>query len=174
MKVVDPALGDHGQRYSRITDDMVERMKELCSLADLITPNYTESALLLGQQPDVKPADNTLLASRLEALAGPKRSVVITSVPDNTGDLEVAGCGPNGKGFYTVPGRFVPESYPGTGDLFTAAVTGLVLRGFSTEQAVRHADSFVEVAARATHEEGLDPRHGVCFEPELYRLTGLV
>jgi len=48
FKVVDPVLGDGGRLYSGLGADMVPAMYDLCSHADLIVPNVTEAALLLG------------------------------------------------------------------------------------------------------------------------------
>ena len=48
FKVVDPVLGDGGRLYSGLGADMVPAMYSLCSKADLIVPNVTEAALLLG------------------------------------------------------------------------------------------------------------------------------
>ena len=43
LVVVDPVLGDHGRLYSGFTDAHVDAMRELCSLADVITPNRTKT-----------------------------------------------------------------------------------------------------------------------------------
>ena len=48
LKVVDPVLGDGGRLYKGLGAEMVPAMYNLCSKADLITPNVTEAALLLG------------------------------------------------------------------------------------------------------------------------------
>ena len=48
LKVVDPVMGDHGRLYSGLPGEMVPAMYALCSRADLILPNATEAALLLG------------------------------------------------------------------------------------------------------------------------------
>ena len=48
LKVVDPVLGDGGRLYKGLGTEMVPAMYNLCSKADLITPNVTEAALLLG------------------------------------------------------------------------------------------------------------------------------
>lgn len=39
LVIVDPVLGDHEALYTGFTDAHVDAMRELCSLADLITPN---------------------------------------------------------------------------------------------------------------------------------------
>ena len=48
LVIVDPVLGDREALYDGFTDAHVDAMRELCSLADLITPNRTEAALLAG------------------------------------------------------------------------------------------------------------------------------
>ena len=49
LKVVDPVLGDGGRLYKGLGADMVPAMYNLCSKANLIVPNVTEAALLLGE-----------------------------------------------------------------------------------------------------------------------------
>ena len=48
--IVDPVLGDNGSLYSVFGPEFVQGMRRLCSLADIITPNITEGALLAGMQ----------------------------------------------------------------------------------------------------------------------------
>lgn len=49
MVVVDPVLGDNGTLYSTMTQDHVSKMSRLVEKADIITPNFTEVSLLLGE-----------------------------------------------------------------------------------------------------------------------------
>ena len=58
LKVVDPVLGDGGHLYKGLGAEMVPAMYTLCSQADLITPNVTEAALLLGTRCPASPAPN--------------------------------------------------------------------------------------------------------------------
>ena len=39
--IIDPVMGDHGKLYSVYTEEMCSAMKELCSLAHILTPNLT-------------------------------------------------------------------------------------------------------------------------------------
>ena len=48
MKVVDPVMGDHGKLYHGFTPELVQGIRCLATHADVITPNLTEAALLLG------------------------------------------------------------------------------------------------------------------------------
>ena len=42
LTLIDPVMGDNGEVYSSYTPEMCTRMRELCAIADLITPNTTE------------------------------------------------------------------------------------------------------------------------------------
>ena len=44
--LVDPVMGDNGNRYPIFTSELVAEMKSLVSRADIITPNLTELCLL--------------------------------------------------------------------------------------------------------------------------------
>ena len=46
--VVDPVMGDGGEVYRTYTPEMCAGMAQLARQADVITPNLTEAALLLG------------------------------------------------------------------------------------------------------------------------------
>ncbi len=47
LKIVDPVMGDNGKPYRTCTPEMQSRMAELVAVADVITPNLTEAAILL-------------------------------------------------------------------------------------------------------------------------------
>lgn len=48
--LVDPVLGDDGELYPTQTQEIVTGMRNLVGLADIITPNFTEACLLLGEK----------------------------------------------------------------------------------------------------------------------------
>ena len=81
LVVVDPVMGDNGKLYRSFTREMVAGMERMVRKAQVITPNLTEAAILLGQDP---PTDRVLTASARSMLArlgemGPGM-VVITGV----------------------------------------------------------------------------------------------
>ena len=85
LKVVDPVMADNGKPYRTCGEELRRRMKDLAAAADIITPNVTEAAMLLGEDPSYMPrsrSDVKSMLARLSAL-GPG-TVVITSV--YTGD----------------------------------------------------------------------------------------
>ena len=77
--VVDPVMGDYGRVYQTYTAAMCNGMARLAELADVITPNLTEAALLLGQPYETLPAGEAGLREITERLSlGGRRSVVLT------------------------------------------------------------------------------------------------
>ena len=47
--IVDPVMADHGELYGLFSADFPRGMARLCAVADVIIPNTTEAALLLGR-----------------------------------------------------------------------------------------------------------------------------
>ena len=69
---VDPVLGDGGELYDTMNEEMVVQMRRLITHADLITPNYTELCLLSRTSFQKAPALSLVEAQmRLLAEAGP-------------------------------------------------------------------------------------------------------
>lgn len=157
--LVDPAMGDDGKAYTGIDNFVVERMRLLCTKANLITPNITECALLLGAaQPE---QEKLCLNDWVAPLVQYQQTVVVTSAP--SGGVWVK---PWGKESFTVPVHMIPQGYPGTGDLFAAALLGLLSK-VSLQQAVEKAVQFVGAAVHETYKGQGEPRHGVWFENSL-------
>jgi len=65
--ILDPAMADHGKLYSGITQDHVEAMRDLSSMAEVLIPNVTEAAMLTGV-PYQEQTDGQYLRMMLERL----------------------------------------------------------------------------------------------------------
>ena len=61
----------------------------------------------------------------------------------------------------------LPAAFPGTGDLFAAAMLGYLLGGNDAGAAMARATALVRRAMEATLARGVDPLEGVVFEPML-------
>jgi len=165
---IDPVMGDHGRHYTFCGEDLVAGFKTLCAKADIIFPNLTEAALLLGM-PLINGKDPaTPEADKLRSIGG--RSAVLTGIRDGQG-----GIGVRIESALEAPQTiFRPEyegSYPGTGDLLASCVIAAVMLGASLPQACDIACDFLDEAFRRTIFIGSDPRSGLVFEPSLKRLA---
>lgn len=168
-KVVDPVLGDAGRLYRGVGAEMVPAMYDLCRKADLILPNGTEAALLLGDPlPGVGSAEQAATqAARLTRIAP---QVVVTGVT-GLADGRCIGCvgaARGGQG-YLVKTPLIPRLYHGTGDIFGAVLVGRILQGNVPQAAVQAAAAFVAECIRQT-PEGADERLGVWLEAALPKL----
>lgn len=172
--VIDPVMGDHGQVYQTYTSAMCAGMARLAERADVITPNLTEAALLLGVPYQNLPAGEDGCREIVERLSlDGRRSVVLTgasAAPELTGAM----CFDAKTGrTEAVQTHRVPQEFHGTGDVFTSVLTGALVRGASLLEAVRKAVDFIRACAERTAQERLPMREGVDFEPLLGLLTGL-
>lgn len=169
IRLVDPVMGDHGKLYRTYTPALCAGIQALATQADIITPNLTEAAVLLGLPPHARPDSQGELeqwAARL-SLDGTRR-VVITGVaprPNYTGALCVDSSGPAWIFCPCVPGR-----YHGTGDLFACVLLGGLLNGKSLPLAARQGVDFVSACMRHTVSMGVSRAYGVEFEPMLGQL----
>ncbi len=172
--VVDPVMGDNALLdvktvYSERMRELAGGMRELCSVADVITPNLTEACLLLGTDYPTKPlcdAEIKDLLKRLGTLGAPASA--ITSVMDGESSMCVAVY--DGNGFYKIDCGYVPSRpFHGTGDIFTSVLTGAMVKGSSVLDASNLAVDFVSEAIKKTMEHNIPIRHGVLFEDVLAR-----
>ena len=170
LVVVDPVMGDNGALYSSFTPAIIPEMKKLIKNADLITPNFTEAAYLLGLDacPDNFPDD--LARDWLTRLSdcGPK-IVVITSAPDmeNSKNTNVVAYDRDDNTFWKVGCRYIPAAYPGTGDTFTSVVIGSLLQGDSLPVALDRGVQFISQCIKASYGCNYPKRNGVQLEKEL-------
>lgn len=176
LVVVDPVLGDNGKLYSAYTPEMVEKMKELVTLADVITPNLTEAAYLLDKDHDeqIELREVKLWAEQLAAM-GPEK-VIITSVPDKTknNNTSVIAFNKTDHRFWRVSCDYIPAHYPGTGDAFASVMVGSLLQGDSLPIALDRAVQFISLGVRATFGHNHQPTEGILLEKVLPSLSAPV
>ena len=167
LLLVDPVMADGGRPYSGFAPSVIDKVRDLCRQASLILPNLTEARLLLGLDPAlpdvISDGDALDLAGRLTGLAG---RVVVTGLPMG----KFVGCAGAGDEPFVVRHLHIDRSFPGTGDLFGAIVTGSLLRGNVLSAAADAAAGFVAQAIQQTPRTA-DTRFGVWFEPLLPRLA---
>ncbi len=171
--ICDPVMGDHGKIYKTYTPAMCAGMGRLAELADVIVPNLTEAAVLLGEDHTFgalpcDEADYRLVVERL-SLNG-ARSVVLTGVTLRKGEIGVCLFDrERGKTEFLFD-EFVGKEFHGTGDVFASVLTGALVKGRTLPDAVRLAETFVRECAVQTMPQKLPAREGVDFEPVLWKL----
>ena len=168
--VIDPVMGDGGALYSSISPEMIAEMRRLIAEADLIVPNQTEAAFLLGEDPKVQANTPEELKRRLRALAelGP-RTVLLTSAEDSTrpGEIGVAAYEQQSGRYWRVFSPKLPGSYPGTGDIFASVMLGSLLQRNSLPIAIDRAVQFISQCIKASDSYEYPRREGVLLEREL-------
>lgn len=171
LVLVDPVMGDHGTIYRTYTPEMCRRMCRLAKKADLITPNLTEAAILLGEEYENAPRDEAAYRdwlTRLSLQGG--RSVVITGASLKPGMVGAASlCRETGEITFAMD-REEEGEFSGTGDLFAAVLLGTLLRGEKLPDAAARAVRFVRHCAVHTLELGTPLLDGVQFENLLNEL----
>ena len=176
LVVIDPVLGDGGKAYSTMTKGMIEGMKELISHADLITPNVTETCLLLDEEYKTNFTLEIIkdFAFRLSE-KGPD-TVIITGINniDRSDTTSVIAYTKKDKHFWKVSCAYIPEEYPGTGDIFTSVITGSLLQGDTLPIALDRAVNFTSMAVRTTYGRDYDVNEGVMLEKVLDTLKAPV
>lgn len=170
--VVDPVMGDNGKLYSTMDNEMVVGMRNLIKKADIITPNFTEVMYLLGKEYD-KNIDIEKVKEYLKELSnmGPK-IVIATSVPEieeNKMDKKTSVVAYDRENdiFWRVSCRYIPASYPGTGDAYTSVVIGSLLQGDSLPMAIERGVQFITQCIMASYGFKYPKKEGVLLEKML-------
>ncbi len=170
LRIVDPVMADNGKLYPGFDDDFPAEMARLCSGADVILPNLTEAAFLLGipyagdnrNGTDYDEAYISSVLKRLRALGA--KHVVLTGVsfaPDKLG----CACFDGHEITYYFNDR-IDAAVHGTGDVYASSFTGALCRGWSVPAAAALAADFVVECMKATIGDE-SHRYGVKFEKAL-------
>lgn len=187
---LDPAMADHGRLYRGMTEEHIEAMRALCRKADLICPNLTEAAFLADF--DYAGLKETLDRCTSDATRGMVMHALLSELHHlSSGQIIVTGVeayAETAEETVTTPEvlinvvseadgdlRFVEhartgDARPGTGDLFSAIVASLCLRGEALENATRRAADFVALCIRHSEEAQVPVVYGVQFEDILSAL----
>lgn len=174
LKVVDPAMADNGRLYGGFADDFPKGMAALCGKADVIVPNLTEAAFMLGE-----PFSEQYTKDEIEALVRRLaklgcRQVVLTGVSFEAGTLGAAAYDrETDRVTYCFRPR-IDRMYHGTGDVFASVLTAALTRGFSLEKATETAVEFTVGCIAHTAEIAPETNYGVNFEQEIPRLLELL
>lgn len=169
--IVDPIMGDDGVLYNGVDEKVITYMRQLITKADVIIPNFTEAAFLadrfLGRETLTEREMEELLKQLRTKTAG---SVVVTSIVESgTNQHMVCGYDRDEDSCFIIPFDYIPVRFPGTGDIFSAVLTGKLLDGIPLKCAVKAAMASVEVLIKA-NADNEDKYKGIPIEECLYLL----
>lgn len=162
---VDPAMADHGKLYPAFGPDFPAAMARVVARADVTIPNITEACMLTGT-PYREAYDRAYIEELLQKLValGAKKAI-ITGVSFEEGKLGVMAYDPAAaEKYFTYFNDRSPQSYHGTGDIFSSVVIGGLMRGLSMEDALRLAVDFTLECIQITVNDATAPWYGVEFE----------
>lgn len=169
--LVDPVMGDNGRLYTGFDEEFAKQMADLCAVADIIVPNLTEAAYLLGVDYVPSGYDRAyiqMLLKKLTALGA--RCAVLTGVSFEEGRIGAMGYDRRTGEFFEYYNEKIPASYHGTGDLFASALLGGLTRGLSMEKALKVAADYVRACILYTSQHPCGIAYGACFEPLIPQL----
>ena len=168
--IMDPVMGDYGKLYPSYTEGMCIAMRRLLKDSDVITPNLTEACHLLDCP---YPENGIVTAQALEKMAaelcskGPSQ-VIITGIHD--GEYLDNFIYERNRRPDILKVKKIGSDRSGTGDVFSAVIAALVVRGDGLKQAVRTAADFVSKCMVYTEALDLPHNYGLAFEEFLTTL----
>ena len=169
LLITDPVMADNGRLYKGFDGGYADYMLKLCSAADIITPNITEAALMLGVRFREGPHSEDYINALLEGLYVKTHSkIVLTGVCYDERRIGAAVYDGEKKSYVFT--ERLRRMYHGTGDIFSSTLTAALMNGRSLKAAAQIAVNFTAACIKKTMEEDTDPRLGVNFESQIPNL----
>lgn len=167
---VDPIMGDDGVLYNGVEESTVGYMRQLCSVADIVMPNYTEATFLSGKYKDKEEVTNDQAVELVDELRRlGSKSVVITSIVVD-GKSCVYGYDSGKEEYFSIPFEYVPVQFPGTGDIFSALLVGSILNGRGLQESTAFAMKTVRNLI-LQNTDNVDKYKGLPIEKYLEEMT---
>lgn len=175
LKLIDPAMADNGKMYSLFDKDFALEMLSLCKSGDVIVPNFTEAAFMLGEDYLPPPYSEDYvrgLIFKLREKTG--AAVVLTGVSFCEDKIGAACIEKNSDSLSLCLADTVDGMYHGTGDVFASVLTAALVKGFSLDRATKTAVEFTQKCILRTRCADRELRYGVDFERGLGELSSLL
>lgn len=180
LRMVDPVMADHGKVYPTYTPELCDAMAELACDADILTPNLTEAAIILGEPigdewagPDIDDAEAERLVRAL--LDRGAKHVVLKGI-QRQGESVIRNFvgGVDSPAIVEVSNDFLPYMLHGTGDVYASCVLAAIMAGRSLVDAAAFAGDFVHDAMIVSSKQPNFRDRGVSFELILGKVSDLL
>lgn len=161
--IVDPAMADNGKLYPALNKDIVDGMRGLVEVADMILPNLTEAAFLLGEEykDTYTEAEVTDILKRLTDM-GPE-TAILTGVSYEEGTIGAVSYNKANKEMVAYFTEKISKCYHGTGDVFSSVAIAEYLNGKGMDDVLASACEFVVSSIKNTLDDDTHG-YGVKFE----------
>lgn len=161
---IDPVMADNGKLYTGFTEEFAAEMATLCGKADVIVPNLTEAAIMLGEE--YVPAGHTEeyikgLLQRLCSLGA--KCAIVTGVRYNEDTQGAVAYNSETGEYFEYHRENIPVSYHGTGDVFSSSLMGALTKGLRMDAALKTAVDFTVESIKKTVGDEYH-KYGVKFE----------
>ena len=175
LRVVDPVMADHGQVYPTYTPELCRAMAELACEADILTPNLTEAAIILGREWTGTNLSDDEAKEILEALIERGAKNVVLKGIQRDGESQIRNfVGGAACDFFEVHNEFVPYMLHGTGDLYCSCLLAAVMAGRDLYEAAWFAGNLTHDAIIVSTQQPHFQERGVSFEPLLGKVSALL
>lgn len=175
LRVVDPVMADHGQVYATYTPELCQAMADLACDADVLTPNLTEAAIILGEEWKGTDISDDEAKRIIEALIAKGAKNVVLKGIQREGENQIRNfVGGVDCDLFEVHNTFIPYMLHGTGDLYCSCLLAAILAGKDLYDAARFAGSLTSDAIVVSTKQPHFQERGVSFEPLLGRVAALL
>ncbi len=174
---VDPAMADNGVLYKGFTPEFARAMGAVvCSKADIIDPNITEAAFMLGTEYREEGSyDEGYVRELLQGLHGlGAKKAVLTGVSLKEGECGVYGLDGETGEYFSYFNELVDARFHGTGDVFSSTAVGALMNGLSLDHALAVAADYTVACIKTTVGHADHNWYGVDFEAEIPYLLKLI
>lgn len=173
LVLVDPVMGDGGRLYPSFSHGYALRMRSLCAVADVITPNITEASFLTDMSvEDIEGTPEGLdrCFERLFALGCKKAVITGVCTPEMRAQnmIGYVGAERDSDARVTKVYPYVDEFLHGCGDVFASKLCAALVSDKPFWEAVSIAADFTENSILRAVKAHPAHWYGLPFEAELY------
>lgn len=179
LRVVDPVMADHGKVYPTYTPELCAAMAELAAGADILTPNLTEAAIILGEPigddwagTDISDEEAHRIVAALVAKGA--KHVVLKGIQREGENVIRNFVGGVDCETHELSNEYLPYMLHGTGDVYASCLLAAIMAGRTLEEAVRFAGDFTHDAMIVSAKQPNFQERGVSFELLLGQVADLL
>lgn len=156
LVICDPIMGDEGKLYEGLSPDIIEASRECAQIADILVPNLTEFSMIIRKDLPEEMSHETMVKWLEKSKNRGVKAAVITSVVID-GEYFVYGFSETEE-IFRVQYEYIPIRVGGTGDIFTALLTGKYVKEPCLKTCVEYTTSLLTDIIKREYDLGIEGR----------------